>query len=214
MYNYVFKDFHQIMFALSKKFILLVVLFVLAGCATRVPVPESDKAEQWEQHLAKLSKVEDWFFKGRIAIQLQKEGFSASLHWRQSQQDYLLRLIAPLGRGTFELKGNGQEVSLKTAEDRVIQADTPELLMQQNLGWYVPVSGLRYWLRGLPQPEVTVETLLLDEHGRMDQLRQAGWHVIYRNYLQQDGYELPSKLTLENDNLKVRFSIKQWNTSP
>ncbi|NIN34367.1 MAG: lipoprotein localization factor LolB, partial [Gammaproteobacteria bacterium] len=58
-------------------------------------------------------------------------------------------LISPLGRGTYQLNGDSQLVSLLTAENKLYQAETPEILLQNNLGWSVPVDGLKYWVKGI-----------------------------------------------------------------
>jgi len=194
----------------SRLFALIVVLSGLAACATQPPVPESREAARWQQHRAKISASKHWVFKGRIAIRLEKDGFSASLHWRQAYEDYTLRVIAPLGRGTFELQRKEGAITLKTADNKLFHAKDAESLMQNHLGWHVPVAGLGYWLRGLPQPDVLLESLTLDAQGRVRELRQSGWWVRYKSYLDKDNYALPGQILLQNSALKLRFSIRQW----
>ncbi len=198
---------------LTKLLTLTLVLLSLVGCAARVSVPESaeiSKIPKWEQHLARMSDIDHWSCWARIAIRLQREGFSASLHWWQRQEDYALRLIAPLGRGTFELNGDQDGVSLRTADDGVLYAKDAESLMQAHLGWHVPVSALGYWIRGLTQPDVPVASFILDEQGRMRELSQSGWRVSYKSYLDKDRYALPGKLSLHKGELELRLAIRQW----
>ena len=187
------------------------ILLLLSGCATQPPVSQSDKTEQWLQHQARINTIRDWTLTGRIAIQLEKDGGSASLYWKQAGGDYFLRFIAPFGRGTYELSGNEQGVSLRTNDNRILSARDPESLLQQNLGWHVPISGLVYWIRGLSQPGAGV--LSLDEKGRLEELAQSGWQVNYQHYVTIKGVDMPGKLSLENEQLKVRLLIKEWEFS-
>ena len=146
-----------------------------------------------------------------MAVRLEKDGFSAGLHWQQAQQDYTLRVIAPLGRGAFELSRQAEAVTLKMADNRLLHARNAASLMQVHLGWHVPVSGLGYWLRGLPQPDVLPDSLTLDEQGRVRKLSQSGWRVRYQSYSDKDGYDLPARLFLQHNELELRIAIRQWD---
>ena len=84
---------------LKTRLILFSILF-LGGCAAQQIVTEADKLRDWRSHQARLAGLEQWKFRGRIAIQMDKEGWTATLQWRQQQGSYSLRLIAPLGRIT------------------------------------------------------------------------------------------------------------------
>lgn len=182
----------------------------LAGCAMQPPAVSADRSSLWQARSARLAGLTQWVLKGRIAVQVEREGWTASLQWEQHAGDYVLRVSAPLGRGTFELIGSAQGVALQTADNRLLYADDPEALLQQTLGWQLPVSGLYYWIRGLPDPGAESGTLQLDEKGRVNDLRQNGWQVSYQRYKTTGGMELPGKITLENEHLKVRLVISDW----
>lgn len=195
---------------MTKTRLILFLILFLGGCAAQRIVTDADKLRDWEFHQAKLAELEQWTLKGRIAIQLEKEGWTATLYWRQQQESYSLRLIAPLGRGTYELSGNGRTVTLRTADNRLLYADNAEMLLQQNLGWQIPVSGLVYWIRGLPEPGIGTDAILLDKDGRASDISQAGWQVKYTNYMRSQGYDLPEKLTMRHEKLKIRLIIQDW----
>jgi len=185
------------------------LLLLLAGCATKPMTPEV--SADWLRHKTLLQELREWRVSGRIAIQHEREGWSASLQWRQNGDEYVLRLSAPLGRGTVELSGSDAGVSMRTADNRLLHADSPETLMQDNLGWQVPLRGLSFWVRGLPVPGSDPEGMSFDADGRIRDLRQDGWHVSYERYLSEGSYELPGKMTLENRQLRVRLVISDWN---
>ena len=89
-------------------------------------------------------------------------------------------------------------------------APSVEALMQEQLGWYVPVAGLRYWLTGRPGPGF-IDHREVDLSGRLLRLEQDGWQVAFQRYMSIDEMiELPRKLELSNPRLRVRLVIDQW----
>ena len=194
----------------TKLAILVLMCAVFSGCATRVPVDIRRQNASWDLHRDRLTKLTTWQALGRISVRLNNEAWSASLQWRQQRQDYFLRLIAPLGQGTYEITGNNEGVFLRTAKNEVYKANDPETLMEGTFGWSVPLAGLSYWIRGLPEPESRIERLLLDQQGHITDLAQSGWRVSYSAYNDTGGYDLPARIALQNDKLKVRLVIKNW----
>jgi outer membrane lipoprotein LolB len=76
----------------------------------------------------------------------------------------------------------------------------------------LPVKGLYYWVRGLPVPD-TAETHGLTDHGRLQWLDQAGWHISYRGYNEVSGKALPAKIFLDSAQVKLRLVIDKWTLS-
>ena len=194
----------------TRLFIITLITILFTGCATRPPVDISHRNASWDIHRDQLSKLTSWRASGRISVRLNNQAWSATLQWQQQRQEYFLRLIAPLGQGTYEITGNKAGVSLRTAKDEIYQANNPETLMQRNLGWSVPLTGLVYWIRGLPVPGTRPELLSLDDQGRIADLVQSGWRVSYSAYNVTGDYDLPGRIALQNDKLKVRLVIKNW----
>lgn len=186
----------------------LSLLLIVGACATGSIAPR--QPADWLRRQSLLNELRDWRVSGRIAIQHAREGWNASLHWRQNGDEYVMRLSAPLGRGTVELSGSEAGVSMRTADNRLLHADTPETLMQDNLGWHVPLRGLSFWVRGLPEPGSEPEAMSFDANGRIQDLRQDGWHVNYERYRTEGSWDLPGKMTLENRELRVRLVISDW----
>ena len=189
------------------------LILVFTGCAIQRTIPNDARALVWEENKLKLEQIYSWNLSGRIAIQLEKESSSASLSWKQSGQDYVIRITAPFGRGTMELRGNSEGVTMRDAGNQLVYARDPETLLQENLGWQVPLTGLNYWIRGLPDPAVEIDTLHLNKEARISELSQAGWQVSYGPYMQADELSLPKKLVMQNQELKVKLVIKQWDLS-
>ena len=52
-----------------------------------------------------------------------------------------------------------------------------------------------------------------DAQGRLLQIDQNGWQINYRRYLAQDDLQLPEKLHMQRDSLRVKFIVDVWQTS-
>lgn len=190
-------------------FIIVVTsVMLIAGCATRLP-QVADPEQHWQSHLARVAALHVWRATGRVGVKQGNEGWTASFSWRQSGDDYSIRIHGPLGRGMVELVGNSQRVMLKQTGQPVQTASSPEALLFQATGWSLPVSGLRYWILGVPVAGQQ-EWHTLNASGGLQRLQQAGWEIEYTEYRQVDGLSLPAKLRLINGDIQVRLIAKAW----
>ncbi len=183
----------------------------VAACA-RLPVKEY-RAQSWDARRAAIDGLRRWSLYGRVAIQAEQEGWSASLRWIQRDEHYYLRLIGPFGQGTYELERHPGSIVMRTADNKVLRSEDPETLMRENLGWSLPVAGLHYWVRGIPDPKAPILALKLDDQERMKELSQGGWRISVRGYIREGDLELPAKLFLYSPRLKVRLNVLRWETS-
>jgi outer membrane lipoprotein LolB len=185
---------------------------LISGCET-VPeaLPPGVPAEKaWQQRVKALTGLESWVCNGRVGASDGTESFSASLRWRQTKDAYQIRLSGPLGQGLVEVKGSPQGVALRTSDQETFVAPTPEALLDRYFGWRLPVTGLRYWILGLPMPGVPVAARALDPWGRLERLEQSGWRIRYLAYRQVQGLDLPAKLVLEHPRLSARIVVSRW----
>lgn len=199
-----------------KKILLLLVAAWVAGCAGLTPVTPSGQpgaASSWKSRIEELYRITHWTIHGHLAVQAGNEGWSATLHWNQDDKDYALRLIAPLGQGTYQLRGADGEVTLLTADNRLYTASNAESLLQENLGWNVPLHGLKYWVMGVPEPGIATDSLQYDQQGRMIDLQQSGWRISISRYSEFDGRQLPSKLIMRNERFQLRLVVLEWKSA-
>src|SRR5690606_6365264 len=121
-----------------------------------------------------------------------------------------LRVIAPLGGGTLQLRGDASGVTAQTSKGEVYGAADAETLLRQQTGVVLPVTSLRYWALGRPAPGGDAEQSL-DGHGRLARLRQGGWEINYTSYRSVGELELPDKIVLENGQIQVRLVVDSWD---
>lgn len=189
------------------------VATLLVGCAAR-PVLEPVAALDWQQRQQQLAGLDSWSFNGRLAIRdSQDESWSASLRWSQRAGSYDIHISGAFGQGAARMSGYDGYAVIETPDQAALTATSAEALMQQQLGWHMPVAQLRYWLLGAPGPGLA-ERHSFDEAGRLQSLEKLGWQVRYRNYMNVGGMELPRKLELENPRLRARLVIDRWDLNP
>jgi outer membrane lipoprotein LolB len=192
--------------------LLLTGLLLLAGCAGVTPredVGGQGDPRAWRQHKSEVAAIDGWQISGKVGIRAPQDSGSGTLFWLQRRDYYDIRLSGPLGRGAARLTGREGDILLEVANQGRYQAASPEALLEEQLGWRLPVSHLLWWVRGLPAPD-SKSRLTLDAASRLSRLEQDGWRVEYTNYRQQDGYWLPERLKLLGQNLDITLVIKDW----
>ena len=187
----------------------LLLAISLSACV-QAPV-ENRIIPSWDARQNALRGLETWDLKGRLALRTHDESGSGSLHWAQRRDEYDLRVITPFAGGVYELSGVAGAVSLRTPDNGLLQAGDAEALLYQAAGWRFPVSELVFWIRGLPAPSLQVDQLLLDDENRVVELSQGGWSIRYKRYTGIDGISMPSRLDLENEQVRMRLSVREWN---
>lgn len=187
---------------------------LLSGCATTPQLPPAELDRLWQQHRQTLEQKNDWTLTARIAGSTEENGWNGKLSWQQIGGNYQIHFQAPFGQGAMQLQGDPNQVEMRTSDQQVIVADDAETLLFQQLGWRLPLKGLRYWVRGLPMPVATsaqtAPVLAFDEVGRLVHLRQSQWQVNYEDYQRVDGLVLPKKVYLENHTVSLRLVIDRW----
>lgn len=186
-----------------------IIAAVLSACATQSP-PRATDPYAWQQHRQQLDSLAAWSFRGRLAIKQPGDSWSASLRWQQENDSYDIRLSGAFGQGGARLFGHDGYAVIETKDHAALTANSAEMLMQEQLGWHVPVRDLKHWLIGSPGAGLS-ERQTLDAMGRLLEMEQAGWQIRYRSYTEVDGLALPRKLELENGQLRARLVIDEWS---
>lgn len=195
------------------------LLSALSACSVFSPAEDDALAPQainWKAQQQRLKTVAQWTAQGRIAVQTETNGGQADFSWsQQDAQHYAIRLQAPLGAGTTWIDSNGKGVSLRTSSGDSLYARDVDRLMRRVNGWPLPVSGLRYWVLGLPSADSSYEVTQWNEHGLPEVMQQDGWRIEFRNYAYESKLLLPHKLFIRrlDQEINVRLIIRQWQLS-
>lgn len=175
--------------------------------AADTTTPSSNVSEQDRQ--TSLASINSWRINGKIAVYGARDSGSASVNWVQNRGHYSISLLGPLGSHGLKLTGDPGHVNLQTSDGKSYQAANPEQLLAQRWGFHLPVSNMRYWVRGLPVPGPAKTQF--DNEGRLTDLVQQGWHVQYQSYTKVSRVDLPDRISITSPSLRVKIVIYQWN---
>ncbi len=197
----------------------------LVGCAAQnrhpvAPKPDTvapaNPQQAWQQRQDNFARMSSWQLQGRAGIQFRDQSVSFGLNWQQQGKDnYTIIINNPLTDSPMAvLQGNGNSVTLR-ANEQVYQDTSAENLLQRQLKVSLPLAGMKYWVRGVPDPEALIEEVQLDNFGRPQILQQAGWRVEYTGWQGEGSNALPERLKLSRviENTQVKVVAKEWKTA-
>jgi len=185
-------------------------MLLLAACVTtRPPVLAVPAGLSWDQRVARLQAESNWTLAGRAAVAVGSQGWQASLNWQQRSLESDVHLAGPLGVGATVLNLTPAGLSINGAPAG--GADLQQL--EDKLGFDLPISRLRYWLLGVPDPTAADE-VVRDGQDCAQQLTQDGWNIAYERYAANDGNVLPTRLVLTRDDVRVRIVVDRWSLKP
>ena len=195
-------------------------LIMLVGCAGCTTVPSKQESPVTvipaEKRQKTLAAFNDFTAKGKVGFIHHKTGGSASIDWQQKGTQYAIRLYGPLGSESVSIHGGPKQITLTRSNGRRVSATSPEMLILQELGYEIPVSGLQYWLKGIPAPLKLTHAPRLDAQGRLLRLEQNGWVINYIAYKNYGDLSVPHKIELEHftqkhpHRAKLKFVFQQW----
>jgi len=184
------------------------LIAVLAGCRTLPPAPPP--GQSWEARRPQLQSLQHYVLRGRVAVAAGGEGFNASLRWTQEGNRTQVTLGGPLGVGGAQLTASGDDLTVITARGERIESAAAHAELAARLGFDPPLSSLRYWVLGVPDPAQPATESLDNAQQRLTALTQDGWQVDYQSYTSANGEPLPARLTLRRDAVRVRLLVDDW----
>jgi outer membrane lipoprotein LolB len=195
---------------LRKTYSLLFILFLLGACTgVTVKEPLTDKQAAYQDRSAKLADVVEWSLLGRISLDDGDQGGSGRLQWDVKTDNSELDFHGAMGRGAWHLDIGPEAATLKEANGTEQTAPDVNGLVQDNLGWHIPMDALHWWVRGMSAPGAS-EEMELDPDGLLKSLDQLGWKVSFSRYESKTGFLLPRKLIATRDDYRVKLAISRW----
>lgn len=199
----------------------LLLAILLQGCASLKvePLPEGltdQPPSHWADRQTRVQQLRHWELSGKMAVKQPSDSGSGVInHWKQQDDHYDLSLSSAfLGLGTTRLQGVPGFIQLTLPNGELYQSTDPEKLVEAATGWQLPITGLTWWIKGLPEPGNDFR-LLFDKEGRLASIRQHGWDIRYDRWRSfMDEYpELPARITALKGEKRVRLVVTQWQES-
>jgi outer membrane lipoprotein LolB len=191
---------------------LLLALCMISACSSlQQTQPPEELASA--ARIRELAALEVWTMQGRIAVKQATGSGQGKIIWQQSGEATDISLAGPLGSGAINVHWVPEEVVVSGADldvkHRYTGNDAAEQFLAEQLGWQFPAASIRYWLLGIPNPDLPY-TQDFGADGSLLSMQQSGWQVAYQRFAVVAGYVLPAKLQLEGDAVRLRVVVDEW----
>lgn len=177
--------------------LLVLAPLALYGCAS-VPQPGVTPA----------GMLQGFVLQGRVSVQYGEESLSGQLNWRADVAGDEVLLSSPLGQGLASISRNEAGVTLTRPGQPAVMAENVEMLTQSELGFRLPLSGLRYWIQARPDP-ARASKVKRNADGSVEQIAQDGWKIDYLQFHENR----PRKIQVAREGLEIRLVIDEWQTN-
>lgn len=197
---------------------IIAILLLWTGCSEapkKVATNQEPTSTAWVSRKTKLQRLDQWEISGRLSIVSQPqdqpaENIQASFHWQQQPAYSTLYMVGPVGQGAVRIEEHaGSGVILTDQKGERHEAYDASELLQMYTGWQIPVEGLRYWIRGIPIPNLPAEDQRFNQEGQLENLTQDGWEIRFLDYRLEPptGTMLPYKLFCSYPELSVKLKL-------
>jgi outer membrane lipoprotein LolB len=187
------------------------VVVALAGCASVKPQgPSTSNAAT--AVTAQTSRA----YHGRFAVQYvdqngQQRNAYGNFDWQEAGDTVTLQLRNPLGQTLAIVTSSSASASLELPNRQPLTADNVSTLMQNAMGFALPIEGLRYWLQPSAAPTSRAKTEQdPQDPAHLKEIRQDGWTIDYVAYADAPATGLKRvNLSREEPPLEIKLVLDQ-----
>ncbi len=189
------------------------MLLMLASCATvKEQVVTQHEPADWQADQQKRQQINTWEIRGRLGIQTENDGGTLDIIWKQAEQDFTIRLIAPFGAGNYLVQGDNGITEIRYPDGRIEMVNNIDDVFSSILKVNLPVNAVRDWVRGMPSRTLSLDEISWNERGLLHTLKQSGWNVEMKKYAGKK-ILLPHAIYLsrdDNEELDIRLVLRRW----
>lgn len=151
---------------------------------------------------------------GKILLQYQQGDKTRveniGFEWEQDAQGIRINLLSPLDQTIARITQNAQGATLELNGKAPRTASNLDQLLQDALGWPLPVAGLRDWLQGFVAIDGKPLTALKAEE---QTVKTQGWTLHYVTWHEQPAF--PKRLDLQRyteqaGDVSIRIVVNEW----
>ena len=154
-----------------------------------------------------------YYLTAKFSVSTSEGTESGSIRWISNANEERLDILSPTGSVIAQLVLIDSEVRLKT-DGREFVAGDADTLIKEVMNLSLPVSALRFWVRGLKAPNLPLQSVKKDAEGRITGILQDGWRLAYNgNITIESGsnlFEVPRRFTATRDDVEIRWASTEW----
>ena len=189
--------------------LLLLLISQLLACASVGSIKTHAILDLSADTLQENLAVKRWRLLGRLSVRSAYESSLTKLEWRHEPLLDDLTLSTSIGGVVAKLGYSVDGIFLVTSEAQIRRVSEQEL--QSLLGYSPPLAHLKYWVRGLADPNIAVTMNERQEMGVLA-FQQDGWSVRLERFNKVGEMLLPNKISLSRKNLKIKLVVDEWLT--
>jgi outer membrane lipoprotein LolB len=206
-----------------KRLVFVILVFtlypLLSGCTFTKQINADESQVSFpKQREAQLAMLQHWKVKGKIAFITPSKKESAGLSWHVNEisQSQQLNLNSYLGINVLDLNSQAGKHTIKVDGKTYHGTNLPQLIYDLT-GLTLPIHALNYWLKGIAYK--SNDEILLNGKThlpfQLTSLYQGRlWQIKYEKYKPFTTMQLPTKISIRQDDLLIKFSINNWQVLP
>jgi len=189
---------------------------LLASCAVTPPASIAELTASEQQTV--LRELSGYSLDGRVAVRAGEEGWQATVRWQQRGDVSEVRLSGPFGAGAVRLRLQRDELQVTDSRGHKLQGEQANDALRQQLGFVPPLTSLRYWLVGLPDPALQSGESVGAGGTAAAEFDQQDWHLRYEDFrgekTARGNVLAPRKLTATREAIRLRLVVDRWRLLP
>ncbi len=170
--------------------VLLFLVCMAAGCVSAPPVQTLTYAVS-----------------GKVSINAPADRQVLRFRWQQADGFYDVWLWGALGVGRTHFQGTQEALKITAPQQPIITGPAAQI-MQDRLGWALPLDAMGAWLAGAPASSLSMSSSISDAAGRLQQITQADWTITFADHRQVDGQWRPERIVIKGKGLTLDVSIR------
>jgi len=188
---------------------LLVILIAsqLFACTSTGVIKKTQSLLLAPQNTEKILAIDDWRLLGRLSVRSPSQSWLTTLEWKHEVFIDDLTLSTALGGVVAKLIYSVHGIAISDTNG-VLQR-TSEGELQSLLGYSPPLDHMKYWVRGLPSPEIQLP-MNIEYFDDTMIFKQDGWDVQLERFNKRGDVVLPSKISLVKKGLKIKLVVDEW----
>ena len=176
---------------------LIMMIYLLTGCAF------SNQSLFLKDNKDTLHPLfDEWKASGRFIFNHEKESLNAKFIWKQETEEFELRIYNSLGMGSVLFRGNDQGIN------SIDGAASEDIIADEGLLELIPLSEMRFWLTGNPNPMIKFSSFSKDSENIS--FSQSGWNVKILENREIDSFYFPEKINISNSESSIIILISDW----
>ncbi len=178
-----------------KKLVSVLLLgILLTGCASLYDTKVDNPADYH-----KPQQVDDnYSLTGRFSIRTADKNYYGNFSWLKESANEELDFMSPIGSTVAQIKIESGIASLTDEENKTYSGENLNQLMEERLGFVLPMGYLHYWIQGVPLPQYPVQESLKSGFS------QLGWRVEYLSWHDQNH---PQIIQASKDDLRIKLLL-------